>query len=130
MLLQLYNETYKPNFFRPFFMDWDNAKEITDFVEQDKQYIFRMDLPGFKKEDVKVEVKDHTLSIEASRSQEYDESKDKIYRKERRALKRSEFYRIPGNVIENKIQAKVEDGVLNVYLPKKEESKPKLISIN
>ena len=89
-----------------------------------------MDLPGFKKEDVKVEVKDHTLSIEANRTQEYDESKDKIYRKERRALKRSEFYRLPDNVLENKIQAKVEDGVLRVYLPKKEESKPKLISIN
>ena len=130
MLLQSWHETYKPNFFNPFFMDWDNSKEIADFVEKDKQYIFSMDLPGFKKEDVKVEVKDHTLSIEANRTQEYDESKDKIYRKERRALKRSEFYRLPDNVLENKIQAKVEDGVLRVYLPKKEESKPKLISIN
>ena len=77
-----------------------------------------------------MEVKDHTLIIEANRTQEYDESKDRVYRKERRALKIREFYRLPDNVLENKIQAKVEDGVLNVYLPKTEESKPKLISIN
>ena len=130
MLLQLWNETHKPNFFSPLFMNWDNSREMTDFVEQDKQYIFRMDLPGFRKEDVKVEVKDHTLIIEANRTQEYDESKDRVYRKERRALKIREFYHLPDNVLENKIQAKVEDGVLNVYLPKTEESKPKLISIN
>ena len=130
MLLQLWNETQKPDFFHPFFMDWDNTKEMTDFIEQDKQYIFRMDLPGFKKEDVKIEVKDHALIIEASRTQEYDESKDKVYRQERRALKRSESYNLPKNVLENKIHAKVKDGILNVYLPKKEESKPKLISIN
>ena len=87
MLLQSWHETYKPNFFNPFFMDWDNSKEIADFVEKDKQYIFSMDLPGFKKEDVKVEVKDHSEKNKINKNKAINFTKRKAEIKKPRILR-------------------------------------------
>ena len=99
----------------------------TDITEKDGRYNLAMDLPGFRKEDVKVSLYDGTLTIEASRNNNSEEKdrKGNVIRQERYAgsLRRS-FY-VGEEITEEDIKAKLAHGVLTLHIPKKEE-KPKL----
>lgn len=97
----------------------------TDVKEKEDGYELHVELPGYKKEDVKAELKDGYLNIEASTSSDKEEKdKDGTYiRKERYSgvCKRS-FY--VGDAVEQEdIKAKFEDGILKITVPKK-EAKP------
>lgn len=88
-----------------------------DVFEKDNRLVTRVDLPGMKKEDVKVEVTDGTLAISGERKSEIEEKKDKFYRCERQY---GNFYRsipLPEGVKLDDIQATFADGVLEVSIP-------------
>lgn len=91
----------------------------TDVRELDGAYELDMDLPGFKKEDIKVDLKDGTLTISAARNAETNEKDDngKLIRQERYSgsCKRS-FY--VGDIKATDISAKYEDGILKLVVPK------------
>jgi HSP20 family molecular chaperone IbpA len=106
----------------------------TDVSESEDGYTIEMDLPGFTKENIKAELKKGYLTILASRSDEKTENQKKNYIKKERYsghYKRS-FY-VGEVVTENDIKAKFENGVLYVYVPKKEKQpeveEKKVISI-
>ena len=101
-----------------------------DLHENDKSYEVRMDIPGMKKEDIKLSSEENKLVIEGERK---DEKKDdKCHFVERHF---GSFHRevcLPGNAEMDKISAAYENGVLKVSVPKKEEVKPakKQITVN
>lgn len=104
-----------------------NAKEVpsvmkTDLREKDGNYEISMDLPGVKKQDVKIELDEGYLSISASTgsdTEESDESQGYIKRERfRGAYKRSFF--VGEHISSEDIKAKFENGVLFVTFPKKD----------
>ena len=101
-----------------------------DVYETDDEYVFEFELPGFKKDDVKVKVEDNVLTVFSELQEEKKDDKDKNYHiVERRygAFKRQ--FSLPENVDVEKIDAKFEDGVLQLKVQKKEEEKKKAIDV-
>jgi HSP20 family molecular chaperone IbpA len=104
-----------------------NGLMQTDVKEHDNAYEITMNLPGFKKEDVKGEIKDGYLTITASTDTNNDEKdKDgKFIRRERYSGTCSRSFYVGEDVTQDEIKAKFVDGVLKVAIPKK-ESKPQV----
>jgi HSP20 family protein len=85
-------------------------------------HVFKADLPGLKKEEVKVEVGEgKILQISGERSKEQLEKNDKWYRIERSGGKFLRRFRLPYDAIIGQIKASMEDGVLTVIVPIEEE---------
>jgi HSP20 family protein len=89
-------------------------------IETDKEYQVELAVPGLERKDFKVEIKDDILSVSAEK-----ETESKTERKNYRSKEFSyqSFYRsftLPKNLIDEKIDAKYQNGVLTVTLPKKE----------
>ena len=94
----------------------------TDIREHEKGYELDIDLPGFKKEDIKAVLKDGYLTIEAHTNQNNDE-KDKhgkYIRRERYVGSCSRSFYVGEDMTEEDIRAKFEDGILKLSIPKKE----------
>lgn len=94
----------------------------TDVRESDKGYVLEIDLPGYKKEDVKAELKDGYLIVNAVMKQENEEKdrNDKYIRRERYYGSCSRSFYVGKEVKLEDIKAKFEDGILNISVPKKE----------
>lgn len=101
----------------------------TDITEGDSAYFLSMDLPGLKKEDIKIEINDGTLVVSGERKSFLQETKDKVQRYEKTYgfFKRS--FSLPKIADGDRIQAKHENGVLEITIPKAAESKAKKIEI-
>jgi HSP20 family protein len=100
-----------------------------DLTETEGQYEVKVDLPGLKPEEVKVELRNGDLWITGERKEEQEEKGKTYHRVERR---HGEFRRVlplPAEVAEERIEAKVENGVLTVTVPKTEPIKPKRIEV-
>ena len=97
----------------------------TDVKEKDTEYEVDIDLPGFKKEDVKAELKDGYLTIRAAKGVDREEKKEdgKYIRKERYCGNMSRSFYVGKNVTQEDIHAKFEDGILKLTVPKKEAKK-------
>jgi HSP20 family protein len=88
-----------------------------DVFEKEGHLITKVDLPGVKKEDVKVEVTDGHLAISGERKREFEEKKENVFRSEREY---GSFYRIvplPEGVKIDDVKATFADGVLEVSVP-------------
>lgn len=89
----------------------------TDIIEEEKQFVLKMEVPGFNKENINISLKQKYLTIEINKK---SEEKVKYLTKERYEGKFSRTFYI-GNIDKTAINAKVEDGILTIILPKKEE---------
>ena len=96
----------------------------TDVKETENGYEISMNLPGFRKEDVKGEIKDGYLTIKATKDSSNDVKDDngKYIRKERYSGSCSRSFYVGENVTEQDIRARFADGVLTLDLPKQEET--------
>jgi HSP20 family protein len=108
------------------FSGWSPA---VDVQETDKEYLIKADLPDVKKEDVKVELLDGTLTIEGERQQEKEEKGKTFHKIEREYGKFLRRFAMPSEVDASKVQADFKNGVLNVHLPKSATAKPKAIDV-
>ncbi|MDZ4121180.1 MAG: Hsp20/alpha crystallin family protein [Candidatus Cloacimonadaceae bacterium] len=120
-MLSLFDE-----FFNRYFEE-DNTEENTrsmamDIVEHEKDFELLANLPGFKKDDVKISVHDNQLMIEAKMSEQKEEKKGTVYRCERYSGSYRRNLLLPENADIAKISARMEDGVLKLSIPKKEPS--------
>lgn len=88
-----------------------------DVFERDGRLVTRVDLPGVKKEDVKVEVADGHLSISGERKSEAEEKNDQYYRVERQYGSFSRTVPLPKGVKLDDVKATFADGVLEVSVP-------------
>jgi HSP20 family protein len=100
-----------------------------DLVETDDHLVLRADLPGLKREDVEIEVKDGVLTISGERKAEQEERSEGFYRVERAFGSFSRSLTLPDGVAAQQVAADFTDGVLEVRIPKPEETKPVRVSI-
>ncbi|KAI3868966.1 hypothetical protein MKW92_013192 [Papaver armeniacum] len=106
------------------------ANTRIDWKETPEAHIFKADLPGVKKEEVKVEVEEgRVLQISGERSKESEEKNDKWHRVERSSGKFLRRFRLPENAKMEEVKATMENGVLTVCVPKVEQKKPEVKSV-
>lgn len=103
---------------------WSPAVEIR---EEEKFFAVFVDVPGLKKEEIEIEIKDNRLIVSGERKTTPDP--EKVLRSERRYGKFSRIFTLPQDVDTEAIEARFEDGVLSVVLPKQEKMRPKKIII-
>lgn len=106
--------------------DWTPSVDIS---ETDKEFVIKAEIPGVKKEDVKVTIESGMLTINGERKMEKEEKGKKFHRVERSYGSFVRSFRIPDGVDESKVKAEFKDGVMNVALPKSEKAKSKALEI-
>ena len=100
-----------------------------DIVEENGNFELTADLPGLKKEDIRIEVQDNLLTLKGEKKIE-EEKKDKDYRLcERYYGEFTRTFTLPENVNRDRIEAEFKDGVLKLTIPKTEQPKPKQIEV-
>lgn len=95
-----------------------------DIYEKGGEVHIELDVPGFNKEDVKVDLDDGILTIAASKHEDKEEKEKNYYRKERSFGSFKRQFNV-GNVKENDIDAKFYNGVLKISFPKEEQKQSK-----
>ncbi|KAK1298434.1 hypothetical protein QJS10_CPB14g00763 [Acorus calamus] len=107
------------------------ANTRIDWKETPEAHVFKADLPGLKKEEVKVEVEEgRVLQISGERSREKEEKNDKWHRVERSSGRFLRRFRLPEGARVDQVKAAMENGVLTVTVPKAEVKKPEVKAID
>lgn len=127
---QLLNDPFFTEFKGVALPEVDEGTLAVDVSEDDQSVIVRASLPGFRKEDVEVEVHDGVLSIKAEHTEEHEVKNEKFYRKERRWGSVSRRIALPGTVQDTDTRAELKDGVLEVRVPKSQKEKPRKVNIS
>ncbi|KAK8484396.1 hypothetical protein V6N13_046763 [Hibiscus sabdariffa] len=136
------------SFFDPFSLDvWDPFKDFPfpsslttrgaapetsafvnariDWKETPEAHVFKADLPGLRKEEVKVEIEDdRVLQISGERNVEKEDKNETWHMLERSSGKFMRRFRLPENVKMDGVKASMENGVLTVTVPKQQVKKP------
>ena len=101
-------------------------------VREDADHLYvEADLPGFKKEEVDITLENQTLTISAEhREDKSDQKKGDWLLNERRYARFLRSFTLPPTVDDQKVDARLQDGVLKLTLNKREETKPKKIQVN
>ena len=101
-----------------------------DIKETDASYVFHMDVPGMKPEDLDVELHEGILSIRGSRTEEKKEEDKGYVRTERRQGSFARQFRVPTNVQADSLKAEVKDGVLTIEVPKGTEQGARKVTVS
>jgi len=112
-----FNDTVFPTFYS------NSGQMRVDIKETDKEYVLEAELPGVRKDEVDIYLDDDTLTISVQKNEKTDEKKDNYIRKERRSSSMTRSFAVT-NIMNNRVSARFEDGILSITLPKKEQSKP------
>lgn len=125
---EFFNDPFESDFFRgrnPLY--GKHAKNImkTDVCENADSYELDIDLPGFKKEQIKAGVQNGYLTVQATKDAQVDQADKKGHyiRKERCSGSCSRSFYVGEGVKQEDVKAKFEDGILHVWVPKKEATK-------
>ena len=109
-------------------MGWN--REFTmpsvNIVEKNQGYLIEVAVPGLAKDDFKIDLEDHVLTISSKKEEKKEDKSENFIRREFNYSSFSRSFTLPEWVNEEKIAASQKDGVLTVELPRKEESKTKL----
>ena len=115
----LFDDFFDDNFF--------NKKEKnlmkTDIKEKKDKYVIEMDLPGFEKENIKLELNNGYLTISGKQENKIDEEEEKYVHKERFYGECTRSFFVGDNIKEEDIDAEFKNGILKIDIPKKEEQK-------
>ena len=101
------------------------AQTSCDLIDEGKQFRVKMDVPGVKKNEIKLEVTDNSLEISAEHKEESEEKKKNYLRKERSHVSYYRTLPLSEKVVSGQVKAKLTDGVLDITLPK---AKPTTVS--
>jgi HSP20 family protein len=120
--------------FRPSWAKAGSASAVwyppVDVLESKDSYILRAELPGMKKEDFNLEVKDGRLTLTGERKFEHQADGVEYHSAERVTGKFVRSFQLPREVKHDAIEATYRDGVLEIRVPKAEEAKPRQIAIS
>lgn len=117
------------------FLQGSRAVLKTDIYEKDGEYRMEIEMPGYKKEDIRITLEDGTLKIDAKRNNETSQSDEngKVVRKERISGSVSRSFYLGNHYTEQDIHASFDNGELIISMPSKEkkiEETRKMISID
>ena len=124
-----------PSLFGDFFSPWNDLFDNGDWPtrtinvpavnisEQDNQYMVTLAAPGMKKDDFKIELDGNMLTISSRKEDSTEEENKKFTRKEYNYSSFSRCFSLPEEIKQENIEAKYEDGVLKITLPRKEAAK-------
>jgi len=106
-----------------------NFHPAVDVHETQDNYLISVDVPGVPEKDIKINIQDGRLSVSGERSSK-ETSGDKWFKRTERSYGRFErSFQLPKGISEDKIQARAENGVLEILIPKAEVAKPRSISV-
>lgn len=105
---------------------WSPAVDIS---EDNNNFYLNLELPGMKKEDVKVKYEENLLTVTGEKKAEREEKDVNFHRVERSYGKFERSFRVPTRIVSDKIDADFANGILTITLPKAEEVKPKEIEV-
>lgn len=106
-----------------------NAWPRVDITEGEKNYLIRADVPGLDKKEISVTVDNGVLTIEGEKKQERKTDEGCYYHFERSFGKFSRSFALSEDVDSEHIEAKMENGVLELSIPKTEKARPKAIEV-
>lgn len=104
---------------------WGRAMKVpaVNIIELKDEYQVSVAAPGLKKDDFKIDVEGNMLTISSEREESKEEKNRKFTRKEYSYSSFSRCFTLPGEIKKEKIEARYEDGILKISLPRKEEAK-------
>ncbi len=129
-----------PSLFNDFFKPWnewlDNGglwsrvsnTPAVNITEEKDDYLVSLAAPGLKKDDFKIDVEGNTLTISSEKEEKKEEKEAKYTRKEYSYSSFERSFTLPDEVNKDKIEARYEDGLLKLILPKREEAKKMSVS--
>jgi len=123
----LFNENFGQSWVQPASTKWYPA---VDVLESKDAYLIRGELPGMKREDIHVEVKEGTLVVSGERKSEKPAEGLEYRHVERVAAKFRRAFSLPDTAKPDEIDASYKDGILEIRVPKAEKAKPRQIDIN
>jgi len=100
-----------------------------NLFQEGDNVILTAEIPGLKKEDIKLEIKDDLIRVSGRREVKYPE-KASVHRLERRNINFDRTLKLPNTVEAGRVKAEYLNGILKVILPRAESDKPKTIEIN
>jgi HSP20 family protein len=100
-----------------------------DVIETEQGFEVSLDLPGHDPKSIDVKLENETLTVTSERRPEARNEKDLWLRSERVTGNFTRSFVLPANVDSSKVEARFENGVLTVFLPKREEAKPRTIQV-
>lgn len=107
----------------------DSVVPPCDFTETDGHFMLSLDVPGVRKDDIRIEVADRELTVSAERHEERDEREGTRYFTERVGRRFERRFTLPPGIDSEGIEASYENGVLRLALPKSESARPRQIRI-
>lgn len=120
--LSNYFDDFEKNFFGDYSPKMASLK--TDIIDKGNAYVIEADVPGFKKEDISIDIDGQYLTIKAEKKEEKEKKEDNYICRERRCGSYTRSFDI-SNVKADEIAAEFDNGVLKLTLPKLEEEAPK-----
>ena len=100
-----------------------------DTYETDDAVILKVDLPGFSKDELSLEIGQNTLTLQGERRQEAEVKEEGYHCRERTYGRFERSFLLPATVDQDRVQATYKDGVLEVRLPKRETARPKRMAV-
>ena len=117
--LDIFDEVFND----PFFSEKENKIMKTDVKEKDGNYILEIDIPGYDKEDIQIELQDGYITVTATKNDEKEDKHAKYLKRERFTGMCSRSYYAGENVKEEDIKANFKNGILTITFPKEPEKK-------
>ncbi|RLG19162.1 Hsp20/alpha crystallin family protein [Nanoarchaeota archaeon] len=99
---------------------------LSDLRETEDSYILSMEIPGVKKDEISIHATEDEIEVKAESKKLVEEEKEGIIRKERSYRGFYRKFKLPSKIDPENIEAKYEDGVLEIKMPKKEKEKKKV----
>lgn len=113
----LVDDFFGDNFFRS--MSTGTTLPAANIKNDEKEVGIELAVPGFKKEDLKIDLKDNVLTVSSEKRDEHEENKKNFSRREYSYSSFSRSFTLPENISKEDIQAECRDGVLQITIPKK-----------
>lgn len=115
---RFFNEAFLPSLYM------NTSQMKVDIKENEKEYIIEADLPGVKKEEIGIDLHDNLLTLSVTKNETVNEENERYIRKERKYGTMSRSFTV-ANVREDSIEARFDNGVLTVVLPKAKQDNTK-----
>lgn len=108
---------------------WTGTGPAADLYETEDEYVVELDLPGWNRKNIDVTVEQGVLTLSGERTAESEENRNNYHIRERGMASFSRSFTLPRTIDANAVNAKFENGVLRVTLPKVAEAKARRIEV-